>query len=264
MSSKARNKFKERIGEVKILQKYIDSRPTRTQLERKRESTIHRASLVMLCGHFEGYVEDRLLEFIDEIKISQIKCIKIPPQLKVWLCKPGLAMLETEDHNSLIERIPKFIERYTAMWEHDEVLAPEDFPNIDYEDWKIGNPGSKVLEKNFRRIGIDSIWQGIDSKNSTLKGDLDALVTRRNYIAHGHFESSATSIDVKRYVKSISELVGRLDDITFRHLRNVTSANPIVLKSLNPDVLESLIESYYSRIDQLNVQDNLPQRANEL
>ena len=138
------NKFKERIGEIKTLQKYVDSGIAITELERKRESAIHRASLVMLCGHFEGFVEDRLIEFIDDIKFSQVQCIKIPPQLKVSLCKPGLKMLETEDHNILIERIPIFIEQYTIMWEQDEVLAPEDFPNIDYEDWKIGNPGKAV------------------------------------------------------------------------------------------------------------------------
>ncbi|MFZ2410923.1 MAG: MAE_28990/MAE_18760 family HEPN-like nuclease, partial [Candidatus Methanoperedens sp.] len=176
-----------------------------------------------------------------EIKFSQIQCVKIPAQLKVSLCKPGLEMLETKDHNILIERIPIFIEQYTIMWEKDEVLAPEDFPVIDDDDWKIGNPGSKVLERNFKRIGIDKIWQEIDSKNGTLKGDLDALVTRRNSIAHGDLDSTATSGDVKRYVKSIFELVGRLDGMTYRHLHNVTS--------VDPDALKSLIESYYSKID---------------
>lgn len=241
MSSNARNKFKERIGEIKTLQKYVDSITATTELERKRESAIHRASLVMLCSHFEGYVEDRLLEFIDDVKFSKVQCIKIPPQLKVSLCKPGLKKLENKDHNVLIDRIPRFIEQYTVIWDNDKVLAPKDFPVIDDDDWKIGNPGSKVLERNFKRIGIDKIWQEIDSKNGTLKRDLDALVQRRNEIAHGNIDSTATSVDVERYVKSISELIGRLDAITYRHFHNVAS--------LSPDALRSLIESYYSIID---------------
>ena len=136
------------------------------------------------------------------------------------MCKPGLKTLENKDHNVLIDRIPKFIENYTVIWDNDKVLAPKDFPVIDDDDWRIGNPGSRVLERNFKRIGIDKIWLDIDSKNVTLRGDLDALVQRRNEIAHGNIESTATYLDVERYIKSISELIGRLDAITYRHLHN--------------------------------------------
>lgn len=243
MHSKSRNKFKERIGEIKILQEYVDSITAITELARKRESAIHRASLVMLCSHFEGYVEDRILEFIDDIKFSKIKCIRIPPQLKVSLCKPGIKSLENKDPNVLIDRIPRFIEQYIEMWDNDKVLEAKDFPVIDDDDWKIGNPGSKVLEKNFKKIGINKIWQEIESKNTTIKADLDALVLRRNEIAHGNIEMTATSVDVERYVKSISELIGRLDAITYRHFRNVIY--------INQEVFESLIESYYNGMDSL-------------
>lgn len=227
MTSKSREKFEERIKEIELLQTLLNPTLKEDENERKKSNSINRACLVLLCSHFEGYLEDRLIEFLDTLKENIVDCKLIPPIIKVKICKQDLAMLENKDTNVLIERIPIFIEKYWEIWHSDDVMKPDNFPIIDYDDWKIGNPGSRKLEQALKGIGIDDMWGKIKfhAENRILKGDLDALVDRRNNIAHGHLESSATSNDVRRYIDTMTQLINEIDKILSKHQYDITSSS---------------------------------------
>ena len=229
LTSKSRENFEERIQEIKLLQTLSTPTPTlkENEDERKKSNSINRACLVLLCGHVEGYLEDRLIEFLDTLKENIVDCKRIPPIIKVKLCKQDLAMLENKDTNVLIERIPIFIEKYREIWLSDGVMKPDNFPIINYDDWEIGNPGSTKLEQALKGIGIDDIWEKINSReeNRFLKGDLDGLVNRRNSIAHGHLESSATSNDVRKYIDTMTQLINQIDKIISKHQHDITSSS---------------------------------------
>ena len=219
LTSKSREKFEERIQEIELLQTLSTPTLKENEDERKKSNSINRACLVLLCSHVEGYLEDRLAEFLDTLKENIVDCKLIPPIIKVKICKQDLAMLENKDTNVLIERIPIFIEKYWEIWCSDDVMKPDNFPIINYDDWKIGNPGSTKLEQALKGIGIDDIWGKINfhEENRILKGDLDGLVDRRNNIAHGHLESSATSNDVRRYIDTMTQLINEIDKIISEH-----------------------------------------------
>jgi hypothetical protein len=176
--------------------------------DRNKENAIHRASIVMLCSHVEGYVEDILEEFVGNIKSIGATSSNIPCALKVELCRPGLILLNNNDHNVLRERIPEFIEKYEEFWFSAERIQPELFPEFEKKDWQMGNPWPDAIDAYLKRIGIEGFW---DETNSTVKGDLDTLVQKRNLIAHGHFQATATHDDIKRYIISIVRLVKLLD-----------------------------------------------------
>lgn len=169
----------------------------------------------MLCGHIEGYMEDALEEFIDNIKLFKVVSSKIPPVLKVVLCRPGLILLNNNDHNVLIERIPQFIKKYEDLWWSTEEINPEEFPEFIKKDWQMGNPWPYTIDSYLKKIGVERFW---DDTNSLIMGDLDTLVQKRNLIAHGHLEATATQNDIKRYIESAVKLVELLDIRIEQHL----------------------------------------------
>jgi|LGVF01.1.fsa_nt_gb hypothetical protein len=163
LTSKSREKFEERIQEIEVLQQVLSTPNLKEdENERKKSNSINRACLVLLCSHVEGYLEERLIEFLDTLKENTVNCKLIPPILKVKLCKQDLARLENKDINVLIERIPIFIENYREIWCSDAVMKTDNFPIINYDDWKIGNPRSTKLEQALKGIGINDIWGKIN------------------------------------------------------------------------------------------------------
>lgn len=216
MPSKSKEKFDERIKEIIIIQEMRQGITLKeSSEERNQENAINRASIVMLCSHVEGYMEDILEEFIGSIRESGVDCKRIPTILKVMLCKPGLKSLNNSDQNVLARRIPDFIKNYEAIWWSEEKMDSERFPEFIRRDWQIGNPWPDVILTYLEKIGIGDFW---DDSNRTLKGDLQTLVDKRNLIAHGHFEATATRDDVNRYVESAKKLVDFLDVRIERHL----------------------------------------------
>lgn len=219
MSSQSKEKFDERIQEIKILQRTIpEPKLLATEEIRNLEKAIHRASLVMLCGHVQGYIEDALEEFLDRLRSNRVSSGKIPPELKVALCKPDLITLKNDDYNILVQRIPQFIRRYEGIWCSMREIPPEEFPEIETRDWRMGNPWPNTLEMYLKRIGIEELW---DDSSRTLKSDLNTVVEKRNLIAHGHFDATATNEDIRRYIESMQELIQRIDIMIETHLNNI-------------------------------------------
>ena len=219
MSFRAKDRFNERLKEIILIQDMLpESTLNESGEDREKENAIHRASIVMLCGHIEGYVEDVLEEFIDSIRSVGMISSNIPSALKVILCRPGLTLLNNGDYNILVERIPQFIKKYEALWWSTERINPEAFPEFIKKDWQMGNPWPGTIDTYLKRIGIEGFW---DETNSTVKGDLDTLVQKRNLIAHGHFEATATHDDIERYIGSVRELVELLDSKIEQHLNDI-------------------------------------------
>lgn len=219
MSTLSKDKFNERIGEIKILQRLIPEPKLRaTASDRSLENAIHRASLVMLCSHVQGYLEDLVEEFLGRLRSNRVTSCNIPPELKVSLCKRDLLELNNNDRNVIMERIPEFIRRYEILWCSTKEVGPESFPEIIGRDWQIGNPWPSTVETHLKRIGIKEFW---DDTNMIISGDLLSLVDKRNLIAHGHFEATATNDDIQRYIESMIELVGILDYAVESHLLKI-------------------------------------------
>jgi hypothetical protein len=219
VSTLSKDKFDERIEEIKILQRLLPEPDLgATASNRNLENAIHRASLVMLCSHVQGYLEDLVEEFLGNLKANRVISCNIPPELKVALCKRDLLGLNNDDRNILMERLPEFIRRYEILWCSTREVGPESFPEIIGKDWQIGNPWPKTVEAHLKKIGIKTFWC---DANRILNGDLLSLVDKRNLIAHGHFEATATSDDIKRYIESMIELVGLVDNSIEDHLREI-------------------------------------------
>lgn len=219
MASRSKDKFYERIKEINLIQEMLpESSLNESGEKRNQEKAINRASVVMLCSHIEGYVEGILEEFVEKIRSSRLKSKRIPTILKVMLCRPGLKSLTNSDQNILAKRIPEFIKKYEELWWSEEMMNLENFPEFVRNDWQIGNPWPNIILSYLEKIGIDDFW---DDSNRIIKGDLDTLVDKRNLIAHGHFEATATKDDVNRYKDSAIRLVDLLDDAIEKHLENI-------------------------------------------
>lgn len=222
LPSKSKERFDERLSEISLLRGMMPPSTALKELtpsRRNLENAIRRASLVMLCVHVQGYVEDILEEFILNLRSQKAVSSKIPAELKVALCKPDLSALHNDDYNILMERIPDFIRRYETIWCSSKELPPDEFPEFDKKDWETGNPWANTIDSYMKRIGIRGFWS---EKNRIIKGDLDNLVVKRNLIAHGHLHATATDEDVTKYIESAKSLVELLDEQIEYHLNNIT------------------------------------------
>jgi hypothetical protein len=223
LSTQSKDKFDERIEEIKILQRTIpEPKLGANASDRNLENAIHRASLVMLCSHVQGYIEDLVEEFLGDLRSNRLFSCNIPPELKVALCKRDLLNLSNYDRNIVMERIPEFIKRYEILWCSTKELEPENFPEIIGRDWQIGNPWPSTVDAYLKKIGIKDFW---DNTNNIIYGDLSSLVDKINLIAHGHFEATATNDDIKRYIESMVNLVGLLDIAIEAHLCKIIENN---------------------------------------
>jgi hypothetical protein len=73
----------------------------------------------------------------------------------------------------------------------------------------FSNPGTKEIEYLFNSVGIRNIWTLFKQfePDQVLFNSIDAIVNRRNQIAHGKAEATITLSDARTYVER-TERVG--------------------------------------------------------
>lgn len=79
----------------------------------------------------------------------------------------------------------------------------------------FSNPGSTEIEQLFKTVGIVDIW----TRFKTIEGDqlifqsVNAIVHRRNQIAHGDADATITLADAELYVKRAERIAEVFEDL---------------------------------------------------
>ena len=227
MTSDAFNTFNERIKEIKILRSKLvaieDIKLNDSNEYRSYENAINRASIVMLCSHFQGYIEDVILEFLYNVINGNVSARMIPPRLKHELCREGLEPLSKDFNDNLPSKIESFIGSHHDLWCTDQVLISDNYPPLNEKQWILGEPGSEKIVRIIKKIGMADPWNEILKvpTNKLLKTRLNTLVHKRNYIAHGVIDTSASSLDIEAQIKSTMRLVSVFDNLLQRHYQSI-------------------------------------------
>lgn len=211
-------KCSDRFREIENLKKMIQAlHPPMTKDSRDKIAVLNRVMVVMLCSHIQGYLEDVVIEFVDGLCKSRVQAEKVPGKLKVTHMMEYLKDLQYEEN-----WIKKLFADYNKLWIDNQILEEGD---IDGERIVsgFGNPGSKEVERLLGRIGV-KIWNQIPPELKGVKDDLDAIVRRRNDIAHGALESSVTFEDASRYHNSAVKLTNWIDSLIEDHLKQIINA----------------------------------------
>ncbi|MBK8174827.1 MAG: hypothetical protein IPK66_06020 [Rhodospirillales bacterium] len=79
----------------------------------------------------------------------------------------------------------------------------------------FANPGSDEIECLFKTIGLQKIWERFAAieADRVIKNALNALVHRRNQIAHGQMDSTVTRADVEDYMAKVRRLGEVMDQV---------------------------------------------------
>ena len=212
------NKFQKRFEEISQLTKMVKKlNPAMEKAKQAKVRVLNRAIIVMLCSHIEGYLEDIVREFANDLCDKHISMGKVPGALKIAYMKKDIEKLKqtyTEDS------IKELFANYNRLWLEEETLEESEL-NVDYLIEQFSTPNSKKVEEFFKKaIGYSNVWKRV---RKNVQYDLNAIVQRRCDVAHGDFNAAVGFDDIKRYCKSVQKLAKIFDKRINKYLLQITS-----------------------------------------
>lgn len=179
----------------------------RTDESIQLENAIHRACLVLLVAHFEGFAKSALSEYVDEV------CSVRPPARKM---PPAFLELFTRDRIQEIASLPPGVDRvhrtrklftaFSALWDQDRSIDPQVI-SAKILARQMTSLKPDVLRESFSLIGIEDIIADSASRlqaaGLSVRVDvkLEEIVNKRNLIAHGDYSIKPTSTDLEEYIE---------------------------------------------------------------
>ncbi|MFG2182690.1 MAE_28990/MAE_18760 family HEPN-like nuclease [Streptomyces abikoensis] len=170
------------------------------------ENAVHRACLVLLVAHFEGFAKAALSEYVDEI------CAVRPPARKM---PPPFLELFTRDRIQEIASLPAGVDRvqrtrrlftaYSPLWDQERSIDPQVI-SAKILTRQMTSLRPDVLRDAFSLIGINDIVADATSclqeAGLSVRVDikLEEIVNKRNLIAHGDYSIKPTSMDLEEYI----------------------------------------------------------------
>jgi len=155
-------KFNSALKEIELLlfetrsalQKSEEARTSISKSDQlNRANTFSRSALVLLCGHFEGYLKEILKEFATIVNQANVKVDYTPTLL-----------LETA-LSTILERCPSGGEKYrqklqsTICGQTALRLEPKSISNTG------GNPKVEIIEQMLLKIGIPDVLEQLSQED---------------------------------------------------------------------------------------------------
>lgn len=160
--------FEERMKEIECLIDLIPEKPSSQNV--KQINTLCRASIVLLSSHLEGFLQDLMEEFIDEVNRVKIVFKDLPIKLYIQNKFPNGKLTQNDLNN--LEKI--FTE--IKILENSNMSITLDKNKFDKTE---GNPTADVINKLFKIIGIDNV---LDILNKEIL-NLDSEESYKNFFS---------------------------------------------------------------------------------
>lgn len=195
-------------------------------------AALNKSGLLLLTAKFEVFVEDVVREYIEEINLMKLTLPLISNHLKmkhsITRIKEIIEIIENPKKDEKRIEIFKEIAKLWSEQEH-EVFDDLNIPN----KFNYGKHGSKELEKLFRNIEIENIFETIiiytDKEDSILDSaeeiDLKAIINNitnlRNKISHQDQTPNITHKDLKEFVDHLNRFSKDLCEYLERNLHSL-------------------------------------------
>jgi len=155
--------FEKRMNEIDCLIGLIPPKPNSENVE--QINTLCRASIVLLSSHLEGFLQDMMEEFIDEVNHLSIGFQSLPVELYLQNNFPKGQIIQN-NFNTL-----------TQIFTEVKILQASN-SSIDLDKSKFsktnGNPTPDIINKLFKILGIDNVLD-------ILNHDIKNLNTEESY-----------------------------------------------------------------------------------
>jgi len=146
-------------------------------------------AIAMAYAQFEGFVKDSLQQYIEFVEVQEIPRAKAIPCLVAHSWGPAFKSLRAD--SSLTSRI-KFARDRSA-----EMEEPLTFRRSEKEIDTRSNLKFNVLVELATMLGLDR------SSLSPYKNKLNALVAKRNSVAHGSRSETVTELEVREALECV-------------------------------------------------------------
>lgn len=220
MHSAAFTKFAGRILEVKRLLSLCapEDADYRIKMENvARDDALLRAAHVLLCSHLEGYFEDLVSDLIDAYDRLASHVDLLPEELRAHQVTGDSSKWETKDP----------VKRWLTVQDwaaHPLIRSGVEKPvgcmeaslHID----GFSNPSSNEIEFLFKTVGIPDIWTLFKEvePDQLIFQSVNAIVHRRNQIAHGNVDATITLGDAHLYVQRAERIAEVFEKLVFEEL----------------------------------------------
>ena len=169
----------------------------------------YRKSLVLiLYSHLEGYIKLGLQTYVQYINSLGLARDMVTIGLKAASMNKEFNAYDNLDRKCIVFRrelpedtgLHKFFRRVDFVSKYEEFMER----NLEIDDGIVNTESNLwylVLQKNLYKLGLP-----VDMFEM-YKSDIDALVNRRNSIAHGSFRSGITGEEFQRWEVSVIDVL---------------------------------------------------------
>ena len=182
----------------------------------------YRKSLVLiLYSHMEGYIKICLQTYIQYINSQGLKRKEVDTGLIVAsMHKEFIAYENTERKSEFFRkelpddtRLHRLYRRVDFMekvedFKEQELIIDDQIIDTESNLWYI------VLQKNLYKVGLPiNLFDDYQS-------DIDALVNRRNSIAHGNFKAGVKNTEFSNWEFKVSEMLSGVTRLLYNYANN--------------------------------------------
>ena len=160
-------KFEEALKEVELLLEETENAfylaensqtPNKKERHLFKANTFSRSGIVLLCGHFEGFLKELLKEFSSQINSASIQPQLLPDSLLGDIIR---IMLNRCDSSEKHRQKLKNLMSGNSCIEIDEKMQQE-----FSKTW--GNPTVDIIEKMLNRIGVSDVIETLSVRDFSL------------------------------------------------------------------------------------------------
>ncbi|MFE5973956.1 MAE_28990/MAE_18760 family HEPN-like nuclease [Streptomyces sp. NPDC056460] len=197
----------------------------RTEESVQLENAVHRACLVLLVAHFEGFAKAALSEYVDEVCAVRPPVRKLPPEFLELFTRDRIQEIASLPPGSdRVNRTRRLFTAYSDLWDEGRTIDPQ-IISAKILARKMTSLKPDVLRESFSLIGVEDVIAqatlSLSGAGMSVRVDakLEEIVNKRNLIAHGDYSVKPTSTDLEEYIEffmavgdAFSACVGRAID----------------------------------------------------
>ncbi|MFE2479817.1 MAE_28990/MAE_18760 family HEPN-like nuclease [Streptomyces sp. NPDC059389] len=199
------------VNSTAELHHLLSVRPTSPLAHRADESiqlenAVHRACLVLLVAHFEGFAKAALSEYVDEVRAVRPPARKVPPEFLELFTRDRIQEIASlPPGTDRVHRTRRLFTAFSDLWDQERSIDPQVISAKTLAR-QMTSLKPAVLRDSFALIGVEDI---IDQATSFLNDagmsvrvdvKLEEIVNKRNSIAHGDYSVKPTSTDLEEYI----------------------------------------------------------------
>ncbi|QTF73310.1 MAE_28990/MAE_18760 family HEPN-like nuclease [Arthrobacter woluwensis] len=212
----AEDVFIEGISEVRVV---LNLSTTGNALNFETGNALRRASVVLLVSHFESFLKEIAIEFIDEIGTGNLEARALPVGVRRLHTLPVLKSIVECGDSAQQQNLFKKIHDVAALW-NDSSKPPRNVLKGELLRRQVTSARPDVIDGLFAMMGSSTgvcdgdidvpLADGTDVVPTSIRLSLEDVIRCRNDIAHGDSSRRPTAEDLERYIQFLATLAGRL------------------------------------------------------